>query len=253
MKINKLLVLAVLSAFGLIANAQTKGPQKNDFNVALTLGYNSSVMGTAVDGTLPSHSIAAKSTNWNDKELSVGFEGGWFFLDEWKLVLGGGMNISKQPGSVAVPGSNDMPNLGGDMMYNNWGDVPTYNAIEDENFVQFNVYTGVDRYFKTKVDGLYVYAGARIGYAYGRNISFTDDENNMGKSIGEAFNIRGALTGGVDYYFTDAFFIGAQVDPFAYTYNSNLIKPQAGLRNMQAKSHNFGILAAPTIKIGFKF
>ena len=232
MKINKLLVLAVLSAFGLTANAQTKGPQKNDFNVALTLGYNSSVMGTAEDGTLPSHSIAAKSTNWNDKELSVGFEGGWFFLDEWKLVLGGGMNISKQPGSVAVPGSNDMPNLGGDMMYNNWGDVPTYNAIEDENFVQFNVYTGVDRYFKTKVDGLYVYAGARIGYAYGRNISFTDDENNMGKSIGEAFNIRGALTGGVDYYFTDAFFIGAQVDPFAYTYNSNLIKPQAGLRNM---------------------
>lgn len=103
------------------------------------------------------------------------------------------------------------------------------------------------------MDGLYVYAGARIGYAYGRNISFTDDENNMGKSIGEAFNIRGALTGGVDYYFTDAFFIGAQVDPFAYTYNSNLIKPQAGLRNMQAKSHNFGILAAPTIKIGFKF
>ena len=51
MKINKLLVLAVLSAFGLTANAQTKGPQKNDFNVALTLGYNSSVMGTAVDGT----------------------------------------------------------------------------------------------------------------------------------------------------------------------------------------------------------
>ena len=64
MKINKLLVLAVLSAFGLTANAQTKGPQKNDFNVALTLGYNSSVMGTAVDGTLPSHSIAAKSTNF---------------------------------------------------------------------------------------------------------------------------------------------------------------------------------------------
>lgn len=179
-----------------------------------------------------------------EKGLRVGVEGGWFFLDKWKLVLGGGMNISKQPGQVGLPGSART-----DGGY----DVPEYSAVEDENFIQFNVYTGVDRYFKTKVDGLYLYAGARVGYSYGRNISFTDDEYNMGKSVGEAYNIRGALTGGVDYYFTDAFFIGAQVDPFAYTYNHTLVKPQEGLSNLDACSHNFGILAAPTLKVGFKF
>lgn len=97
------------------------------------------------------------------------------------------------------------------------------------------------------------YLGLRVGYAYGRNLSQTDDETYMGRSVGEAFNIRGAITGGVDYFFNDAFFIGVQVDPFAYTYNCTLIKPQEGLSNLDADSHNFTILAAPTIKIGFKF
>lgn len=245
MRINKLLVLAILSTFGLTVNAQDKGPQKNDFNVALTLSYDNSVMRSAEPGSgRNDYSISAASTNWMEKDLRVGVEGGWFFLDEWKFVLGGGMNISKQPGQVGLPGSG----------WTDGGyDIPEYKAVEDENFIQFNVYTGVDRYFKTKVDGLYLYAGARVGYAYGRNISFTDDENNMGKSVGEAYNIRGALTGGVDYYFTDAFFIGAQVDPFAYTYNHTLVKPQEGLSNLDACSHNFGILAAPTLKVGFKF
>lgn len=241
MKIKKLLILAALPMIGLAANAQEKGPQKNDFTVAATLSYNNSVMGEAA-GRSSSYKLEAASTNWNDKNLSVGIEGGWFFLDEWKLVLGGGMNISKRPGCVGLPGSGY-----------EYGDVPEYQAVDDETFVQFNVYTGVDRYFKTKVDGLYLYAGARIGYAYGRNSSYTDDEYSMGKSIGEAYNIRGALTGGVEHYITDGLFVGAQVDPFAYTYNSTLIKPQAGLSNLQAKNHNFGILAAPTIKIGFKF
>ena len=249
MRIDKLLILAALPMVGLTANAQDKGPQKNDFTVAATVSYDNSVMQNAMPGSSPSYSITAKSTNWNDKDLRVGIEGGWFFLDEWKLVLGGGMSITKHPGYSAVPGTVD-PALSAD---DNMGEIPSYGAVADQNFVQFNVYTGVDRYFKTRVDGLYLYAGARIGYAYGRNISFTDDEYNMGRSVGEAFNIRGALTGGVEYYITDALFVGAQVDPFAYTYNRSLVKPQEGLSNLDANSHNYSILAAPTLKIGFKF
>lgn len=247
MKLNKLFVLAALPLIGLTANAQEKGPQKNDFTVAATLSYNSSVMQNAAAGNLYDYNIAAQSTNWNDKNLSVGIEGGWFFLDEWKLTLGGGMNITKMPGYSAVPGTVDANTSLGD------GSIPNYGAVADQSYVQFNVYTGVDRYFKTKVDGLYLYAGARVGYAYGRNSSFLDDETTMGKSVGEAFNIRGALTGGVDYFLTDGFYVGAQVDPFAYTYNRSLIKPQEGLSNLDANSHNFGILAAPTLKVGFKF
>ncbi len=249
MKISKLLLYAVMPMMCItVAQAQQKEPQKGDFTLAATVSYNSSVMKNAAAGNLMDYSVTATSTNWNDKALSVGIEGGWFFHDLWKLNLGGGMNISKHPGYSAVPGTFDpLTDEVGD------GSIPNYGAVADQNYLQFNVYTGVDRYFKTGTEGLMPYIGIRVGYAYGRNLSQTDNEEYMGKSVGEAYNIRGALTAGVDYFFTNAFFIGVQVDPFAYTYNCTLIKPQEGLSNLDADSHNFGILAAPTLKVGFKF
>ena len=124
MKINKLLILAALPMIGLTANAQDKGPQKNDFTVAATVSYNNTVMQNAAVGTLPSYNgFQAQSTNWNDKSLQVGIEGGWFFLDEWKLVLGGGMSITKHPGYSGVPGTADS-----DESFE-WGDVPSYGAV----------------------------------------------------------------------------------------------------------------------------
>ena len=141
---------------GLTAKAQDKGPQKNDCTGAATVRYDNTVMQNAMASNKPSYSLPVKSTNWNDKDLRVGIEGGWFFLAEWKLVLGGGMSITKHPGYAAVPGTID-ENTSTDV---NDGSIPNYNAVADQNFLQFNVYTGVDRYFKTKVDGLYLYAGA---------------------------------------------------------------------------------------------
>ena len=250
MKISKFLLYAVMPMMCItVAQAQEKGPQKNDFTVAATVSYNNNVMQNAMPGNWTDYSVTAASTNFSDQKLSVGVEGGWFFSDLWKLNLGGGMNISKHPGYSGVPGTYDP--VSGDEIGD--GSIPNYAAIADQNFIQFNVFTGVDRYFKTKIDGLMPYLGLRVGYAYGRNLSQTDDETYMGRSVGEAFNIRGAITGGVDYFFNDALFVGVQVDPFAYTYNCTLIKPQEGLSNLDADSHNFTILAAPTIKIGFKF
>ena len=75
----------------------------------------------------------------------------------------------------------------------------------------------------------------------------------MGRSIGETWNLRGAITMGVDYFVLPAMYVGAQIDPFAYTYNMTTYKPQEGLSNLDADSHNYNFLAAPTIKIGFKF
>ena len=247
MKIYKFLLFAVMPMMSFTVNAQDKAPKQGDFTVAATVSYNSSVMKNAEAGNLNGYSISAESTNWNDKKLSVGIEGGWFFRDLWKLNLGGGMNISKQPGYAAVPGTVDETTEPGD------GSIPNYGAVADQSVIQFNVYTGVDRYFKTKVNGLMPYVGLRVGYAYGRTRAYADDETYMGESVGEAFNIRGAITAGVDYFFNEAFFIGAEVDPFAYTYNRTLVKPQEGLSNLDANSHNFGILAAPTLKIGFVF
>ena len=178
----------------------------------------------------------------------VGLEGGWFFQDLWKLTLGGGMNISKNPGYAAVPGvwdSSDGVSAG----------IPDYKAVASQSEIQFNVYAGVDRYFDNliKVKNLLPYAGARMGYAYGRNTACADDESWMGKSVGESFNLRWSLVAGLDYFVSEAFFFGIQVEPLAYTYNKSTLRPQEGLGNLSANSHNFGIFAAPTLKVGFKF
>ena len=247
MKLRKLFILAVAPMICLAAHAQDVEPKKGDITVAATVSYNSYTSLNAPAGYLKDYNLQAVSTNWNDKQLMVGIEGGWFFKDLWKLTLGGGLSITSNPGYAPVPGTADASSEPGD------GSIPNYGAVASQSDIQFNVFTGVDRYFKTKVTGLMPYVGIRVGYAYGRNSAFADDETWMGKSIAESFNIRGAATIGVDYFLTEAFFVGAQVDPFAYTYNMSTYKPQAGLGNLEADSHNFSIMAAPTLKVGFKF
>lgn len=251
MKLRKLLILAVIPMMCLTVNAQcdkeSKAPQKGDITFAATVSYNSYIGQSALPSNQLSYQIAAQSTNWSDKKLMVGIEGGWFFNDLWKLTLGGGMSITSNPGYAAVPGSVNETSQAGD------GSVPDYKAVANQSEVVFNVFTGVDRYFKTSVCGLMPYVGLRVGYAYGKNSSNAEDVDSMGKSIGESFSIRGAATFGVDYFLTAGFYVGAQVDPVAYTYNKTTVKPQADLRNLEANSNNISVLAAPTIKIGFKF
>ena len=239
-------ILTMLTASLLLtltaASAQERGGHQNDFTAAVTVGYNASVMQNAQPGNQYTYSIAAPSTNWNDKSLGVGVELGWFFVDLWRLNIGGGFSFTNTPGYPGIPGT------GYEM-----GDIPEYDAVVNRNTMQFNVSLGFDRYFRTGVDGLLPYVGIKAGYAYGNDIAFKDDETWMGQSAGEAFNIRGAVTVGVDYYFTDGFFIGASIDPFAYTYCYTMIQPQAGLGALAADSHNYSAFAAPTVRIGFCF
>ena len=247
MKLRKLILIAVAPMMCLAAQAQEATPKKGDFTVAATVSYNSYTSMKAPAGDLSSYSLSAASTNWNDKQLMVGIEGGWFFKDLWKLTLGGGLSITSNPGYAALPGTIDSNSKPGD------GSIPNYEAVASQSDLRFQVFTGVDRYFKTKATGMMTYLGVRLGYAYGRNSAFADSEEYAGKSIGESFNIRGALTAGVDYFLTNGIFIGAEVNPIAYTYNKSILKPQAGLGNLEANSHNISILAAPTLKVGFKF
>ena len=246
MKLRKLFILAVAPMMCLAASAQVATPKKGDLTVAVTAGYNSYTSLSAPAGNLNDYKLQAVSTNWNEKQLMLGIEGGWFFKDLWKATLGGGMSITSNPGYAAVPGTAEGGNVGG-------ASIPSYGAVASESDIQFNVFAGVDRYFKSKVSGLMPYVGGRSGYAYGRNSAYADSEEYVGKSIAESFHVRAALTAGVDYYINDVLFVGAQIDGLAYTYNMSTYKPQAGLGNLSADSHNFSLLAAPTLKVGFKF
>ncbi len=255
MKITRLLLLAVMPMVCLTANAQHGGkkdftPKKGDFTLAATVGYNSYASVSALPGTMANYEAAALSTDWSDKKLMVGFEAGWFFKDLWKLNLGGGLNFTNNPGYSAVPGTMDENASAED----NMGEIPGYRAVADAQSFSYNVFAGVDRYFKMKnVPNLMWYTGLRVGMAYAQNQMKYDEYESMGKSVGETWNLRGAVTMGVDYFVLPAMYVGAQIDPFSYTYNMTTYKPQEGLSNLDADSHNFSFLSAPTIKIGFKF
>ena len=251
MKLRKLIILAVAPMMCLAASAQDNTPKKGDFTVAATVGYNTYTTVDAKSGTTTgstNYGALATPINLQDQKLMIGIEGGWFFHDLWKVTLGGGMNISTQPGYDAVEGVSD--GEGGSYA----GSIPGYNSVVNQSRMQFQIYTGVDRYFDNliKVDNLLPYAGVRVGYAYSRNTAH-DKQWVGGKSLGEAFNIRSALTIGMDYFVNETFFMGIQVDPFAYTYTRTTYKPEEGLRNLEADSNNFSFIAAPTLKVGFKF
>jgi len=248
MKVKNFFIAIVASLLSLTLYGQGNGPVKGDFTVSATVGYNSYVGKAAPSGLLNRYENAALSTDWFDKQLMMGVEGQWFFKERWALRLGGGLGFTHNPGYSAKPGTIDDESEAGD------GSIPDYSAVGDADNLKYNVYTGVDRYFQSsKVKDLYFHAGVQVGFSYGLNRINAEDEDAMGTSTGEAFNIRGALNCGVDYYILPAMFIGLEVSPFAYTYNMTTIKPQPGLKNLSADSHNFAFLAAPALKIGFRF
>lgn len=249
MNIKKILVSAVLSTMCLTVAAQSdNAPAKGDWTVAATVGYNSYTNVSALPGNLSDYEAAAVPNMWNDKKLMVGIEAGYFVHDKWKLNLGGGLNFSHNPGYSDVPGTIDEFS-GDDLM----GDIPNYRAVASQYSCVYNVFAGIDRYFNTRVDNLKWYVGLQVGYAYALNEQKYNEWTSMGTSVGESQNIRSGITMGMDYYVLPGMYVGVQVQPFAYTYSLLTYRPQDGLKSLQADCSTFSILAAPTLKIGFKF
>lgn len=224
-------------------------PAKGDFTVAATLGYNSYTEATALPGNLTDYEASAFATDWSKKKLTVGFEAGYFVSEKWKLSLGGGINFTHNPGYADKPGTMTLGMSGEDMV----GEIPSYRAVASQYSCTYNVAAGLDRYFSSSVKNLMWYGGVRVGMAYSLNEQKYDEWTAMGKSVGESWSLRGALTIGADYYVMKGMYVGASVDPFAYTYNMTSFRPQEGLARLSADSSNFAILAAPTVKIGFRF
>lgn len=267
MKKNRLLVSAVIPMLCLAAHAQEckkdYAPKKGDITLALTVGYNSYANINAPSATYVGDE--AQTINWTDKGLMVGFEAGWFVSDNWKLDLGGGLSFTNNPGYAGTPGVGN---------YNDWDDesitipgLPEYRPVADAQKLSYNVYAGIDRYFGISgVPNLKWYLGARFGASFCQSQKKYDDKIymsnsgsasieilSMGKSVGQTWNLQGAIAAGVDYYLLPALYIGAQINPFCYTYNKTTWKPQEGMKSAEADSHNFNLLAAPTLKLGFKF
>lgn len=254
MKLLKLLVSAVLPMMCLSVAAQNgdNAPVKGNWTAGVTVGYNSFTNVTARSGYLTDYEASAIGNLWSDSKLMVGLEGGYFVSDKWKLSLGGGLNFTHNPGYADVPGSIDEgASLSKEDMM---GEVPNYRAVASQYSCNWAAHLGVDRYFSIKgISNLLWYTGLRVGMAYALNEQYYDEWTSMGTSVGETWSLRGGINIGIDYYVLPAMYVGASVQPFAYAYNMTSYRPQDGLKCLQADSHNFSILAAPTVRVGFKF
>ena len=260
MKINKILVSAVLSMICLPVAAQSEGnceskccnsntPQPREFTIAATIGYNSFTNVSAMPGNLKDYEAAAAPNFWGDKKIMVGVEAGFFINEKWKLNLGGGLNFSHNPGYSDKPGTIDEYS-GDDYL----GEIPNYRAVASQYSCNLNVYAGADRYFNTKVKNLKWFTGVQIGYGYAQNdVNYNYEWNSMGTSVGQSVELRGAITLGMDYFILPGMFVGVSVLPFSYTYSWIGYRPQEGLKFLQADCSTWGALAAPTMKVGFKF
>ncbi len=250
--IKKLLILAVLPLLALSVSAQEKdnSPKQWDVTFSTNLGYNSYASVSALPGTLTNYEATALSTDWSNKKLMVGFEVGVFVHDFWKLSLAAGGNLTKNPGYSELPGTMN-PSAS---LEDNLGEIPSYRAVANRLNMNYNVTLGFDRYFKIKnVPNFYLFTGLRAGFAHAFDTEKYDEYTSMGFSMGEAWNLRGAVAFGAEYFATNCLYLGLQVEPFAYTYNLTSYRPQEGLSPLRADSNNFSFLAAPTLKIGFKF
>lgn len=249
--IKRLLILIVAVGLGIPSWGQDVGgnlPQKGDFTVSAALGYNSYVSHEAFRSLSKVYEMEPLGTEWFDEQMMVGLEGSYFFSDKWSVRLGGGFSYTLVPGKSEVPGTYDDDSVLGD------GSIPGYRAVATENAMRFNVLAGVDRHFSfANVKNLSFHLGFHLGYAYSLHFLYYNEELSMGKSIAEGFNARGIVNTGLDYHFLPNMYAGIEVNALQYTYSYAVASPEEGLGNLMADSHNASFLAAPAIKIGFRF
>lgn len=245
MTFNKFLLIALTPALWFSSQAQEVSQEQSSpkkFTFAPTVSYNSyaGVANVAPQGNLSGYELQATSVNWHDKQLMVGFEAGMFVSEANKLSTTMGLSYQYHPGYTEKPAVGTV--------------IPAYRAVANEQLFTFALGLGYDRYFGVSTsENLKWFAGCRLGWAYSSNVKKYDEVQSFGNSVSEAMNFKLGAVVGADYYFSESFFVGAQIDVLSYTYGFVGVKPQPGLAKLAADNHNFGVLSAPTIKIGFVF
>jgi len=220
----------------LFATIGTATAQSGPF-LSATVSYNSYLSVEAPYGNNDYYKGAeVASPSWTDKALMVGFEGGVYVSSALRMLVGGGFNRTVAPGHDSYPSD---------------GDIPSYGQTPSKASTNYTAFLGGDMCFGSQNAKPFV--GVRARGAYGNNEMKYNSVESMGKSTAETWTIGGAIVFGADYMFQGGLILGCQFDLFSFSYSAVRYKPQPGLATNAAHCHNFGAIAAPTIRIGFNF
>ena len=243
MNIKRLLIIAATllvtaSAFAQVQKGRIKPVR---LGVSATVGSNSYAGISALPGTLASYETAAPSVNWMDRAPAFGVEGSMIICDRWKIDLGGGFSFSHNPAYAGKLGTGT-----------ELGDIPTYEPVIEQQSVSYLIYLTGSYYFRIPdIPCLRPSVGLRISASYANNQQKGEDW--IGVSAAETLGFGVSAVLGVDYYFSQHFFVGMGLDALRYVYGLNNHRPQEGLGVLGADAHYFGFLGAPKVKIGFVF
>jgi len=250
MKIKSIIAIAAAMLLGISLQAQEyKGPLKPvRLGIAVTAGSNSYLDVTALPGMQTSYGAEALSVGWTDKATAFGLEGTLIFCDRWKLDLGGEFSYYNNPAYVEVPGTYE--GVAGYEI----GQIPDYEAVNAKADLNWLAHMAFSYYFRMpSVPCLRPYAGVRFTGAYASNWERTDKYEALGSSDAETYYFSVGALVGVDWYFSQNFYVGMAVEPYRYTYGVVKYRPQEGLAPIGADTHFNGAFVEPRLKVGFLF
>ncbi len=268
---NKIFIIAVLSALGLMAftnnaKAQEYQPQAGDKMISLRLGkavdygtlssyeVNSSLSSSTTSISQPVSAYYLSNSN-NSIVNAIGIEAKYFLSSNIALRFSGGGLLTASPSQDLMEGvSNDYDYPG--------TSIPTYAHLEGKTTYQFYGDLGADYYFNTSVNRLFPFVGIQVNSVYGRMEiydGYRGVDNNeeviptYDTRRGEIYALGGSLVGGIDYYLSEGFFFGIELKCVSYMYNAKRVFHQPGLEAQDADTHVTSFLSQPVIKLGFKF
>jgi hypothetical protein len=262
------LLLGLLGSVCAQDATESFGPAAGDFSGAVLFGRGSflttgldvpSAPSTnyywSVPGSAPY--LNTVEANYTDVTNMVGVEGRYFFTDRIALKVSGGAIIRSTPPRDFVPGYIDpnSPNA-------TW--IPNYNAVVQDQRVDFNFNVGGEYVFPSKkFERMFPYVGANIPFMYGRRtlydptITYNSDGSFVITDIGlrnaEIFGFGLQAVAGVDYYIAKGLYFGFELKPVSYIYAYNKKIPAPGLESLQADTHTFTFFSQIYLKLGFRF
>lgn len=241
---------------------------------------------TAINSNvLPNYSLSSYNTNGSvvtrlgaDDTFSVkeaasitnmaGISLNYFLTDKISLSLFGSYGYRSVAGEDAYSGVNALTDTDGKVISGTA--IPAIQGSPETDNYKLYISAGANYHFKFEQDAkalknVDAYLGARVNYAYERlektqtswlvsddDEGYTVDSGDAGTATAEAIGLGGAIVAGVDYYFSNAIYMGLEVNAFNFMYQHTEIVIAPGVQGADQSTTSMNAFSYPKFKIGFK-
>lgn len=253
-------------------------PKKGNFTVSAVLGsndvtdINSNVLPDYGSNVTKTYRLGADD-NFSTKEPSsitnlAGISLNYFLTDKISLNLFGSYGYKSKDGADAYEGIEAARDADGNQIAGSG--IPAIEGTPETKNYKINISTGADYHFDFSKDqkalkNVDFHVGARFNFMYERlektQISSLKWDNGnyvlnsdgaTGTATAEAVGFGGAIVGGVDYYFTNALFIGLEINAVNFMYQHTEIVNMPGVQGADQNTTFVNAFSYPKFKIGFK-